>query len=204
MYSSMRSRRESYLPGFSARTFSVSHGGDHTQGKRKSARPIDPKQALHVVLKASVARGALSMLHPKHCGPIHQFTHGLAQRWGIRLYRYANVGNHIHLLIKVPSSAVWQRFLRELAGGIPLIVTGAKKGAPFAKSGKQRGFWDALAFTRIVRLGRDFEGMGRYLIKNLFEGAGIPVNQLLAQGARILSVGKVGFSSCGPPVIAIH
>ena len=59
---------------------------------------------------------------------------------------------------------------------------------PLPKNETQRSFWDTLAFTRIVQFGRDFKGMGRYLIKNLFEGAGISVKKLLSEGFRILSV----------------
>ena len=145
----VRAKNESYLPGFNSKTASISHGGEHRLGKRKTVRPIDPKQALHVVLRSSQARGELSMLRPRNSGPIHDFTHALARRWGVRLYRYANVGNHIHLLIQVPSRAVWRRFLRELAeAGIAILVTGAKKGAALAANSTGRGFWDHLAFTR--------------------------------------------------------
>ena len=195
----MRAKKESFLPGFNSRTASIAHGGEHTHGKRKSVRPIDPKQALHVVLRSSRARGELSMLHPRHCGPIQGLTQRLARRWGVRVYRYANVGNHIHLLIRVPSRAVWQRFLRELAGGIAIIVTCAKKGSALAPNASGRGFWDHLAFTRIVRFGRDYENVGRYLIKNLFEAAGVPMRKLLAQGYRICMVSKDGVLMGAPP-----
>ncbi|MGK5085190.1 hypothetical protein WDW37_18025, partial [Bdellovibrionota bacterium FG-1] len=90
-------KKEFYLPGFNLKTASVSHGGEHTLGKRKAVRPIDPKQALHVVLRSSKARGEFSMLHSRNCDPIQRFTQKLAKRWGVRLYRYANVGNHLHL-----------------------------------------------------------------------------------------------------------
>ena len=192
-------KKESYLPGFNSKTASISHGGEHTLGKRKTLRPIDPKQALHVVLRSSQARGEQSMLSPRHCDKVQEFTAKLAKRWGVRLYRYANVGNHIHLLIKVPSRAVWKRFLRQLAGGIALIVTGAKKGSPLARNSTGRGFWDHLAFTRIVQFGRDYENMGRYLIKNLFEAAGVPVKKLLAQGYRVCVVSKDGVIIGAPP-----
>ncbi len=132
------------------------------------------------------------MLHPKHCDHIYDFTEALAKRWGVRLYRYANVGNHIHLLIRVPSRIIWKRFLRELAGGIAIIVTGAKKGASLNKNETGRSFWDHLTFTRIVHFGRDFKGMGRYLIKNLFEAAGVPMKALLAQGYRIMRIESDG------------
>ena len=188
----MRAKKDSFLPGFNSKTATISHGGDHTQGKRKTRRPIDPRQALHVVLRSSLARGELSLLHPKHCDPVHIFTHKLAKRWGVRIYRYANVGNHIHLLIKVPSRAVWQRFMRELAGGIAIIVTGARKGLALAKNDNGRGFWDGLAFTRIVHFGRDFVNVGRYLIKNLFESAGVPMKKYMARGFRVISVSRDG------------
>jgi REP element-mobilizing transposase RayT len=195
----VRPNAQSFLPGFSSKTAAISHGGEHAQGKRKIRRPLDPKQALHVVLKSSLARGANSMLHPKHCDHIHDLTQRLAKRWGVRLYRYANVGNHLHLLVKVPSRAIWQRFLKQLAGGIAIIVTGAKKGAALSRNPSGRGFWDSLAFTRIIYFGRDFDRMCRYLIKNLFEAADVPVKKLLAQGLFILSIGKDGVVSGAPP-----
>ena len=132
------------------------------------------------------------MLHPRNCDSIQRFTQRLARRWGIRLYRYANVGNHIHLLIKVPSRAAWRRFVRELAGGIAIIVTGAKKGAALSTNASGRGFWDHLAFTRIVSFGRDFAHVGRYLIKNLFEACRVPMKKLLAEGYRVCTVSRNG------------
>lgn len=195
----MRLNTAPHLPGLSARTQSRAHGGDVAKGRRKTARPIDPKQALHVVLRSSQARGAHSLLHPKHCDPIHRLTQKLARRWGVRLYRYANVGNHLHLLVKVPTRAAWRRFLRELAGGIAILVTGARKGAGLPRNESGRGFWDELAFTRIVQFGRDFEGVARYLIKNLFEAAGVPMKKLLARGFRVCVISRDGVISGAPP-----
>jgi REP element-mobilizing transposase RayT len=128
------------------------------------------------------------MLNSQFCQPIHDFIHQLADHWGVKVYRFANVGNHIHLLIKVPSRATWRRFIRELSGGIAIIVTGARKGAGLKKNESGRGFWDELVFTRIVKFGRDFVGVKTYLAKNLFEAAGIPMKKLLAQGYRIVTI----------------
>ena len=192
----MRIKKESYLPGFNFKADSIAHGGDLRRGKRKIIRPIDPKQAIHVVMRSSRACGRYSLLHPKHCNRIHAFTEKIALRWGVRVYRFANVGNHIHLLVKVQNRGAWKRFIRELAGGIPQIVTGATKGRglgrredmDIAESAK-RGFWDGLVFTRIVHFGRDFEKVARYLIKNLFGAAGVPVKKLFALGYSIMSLG---------------
>ena len=77
-----------------------------------------------------------------------------------------------------------QSFLRELTGSIAIIVTGAKKGAALAQN----------------KSGRDFKNVGRYLIKNLFEAAGIPMKKLLAQGYRVCRIGKDGALE-GAPLI---
>lgn len=180
-------KKQSFLPGLNFKTLPKAHGGDLAKGKRKSRRPLDPKQALHVVLRSSKARGEHSMLRPKHCKSIHDFVHRTGKRLGIKIYRYANVGNHLHLLIKVPNRTLWRRFSREIAGGIAIIVTGAKKGAALKKNSLQRGFWDHLTFTRIVSFGREFKTLCDYIVKNLFESMGVPVKKLLAQGYQLLS-----------------
>jgi REP element-mobilizing transposase RayT len=200
----VRAKKESYLPGFE-KTPGAQHGGDLAKGKRKTFRPIDPKQALHIALRSSKARGSLSMLHPKHCNSIERFVQKTAKRWGIKLYRYANVGNHLHLLIQVPTREAWKRFSKELSGGIAQIVTGAQKGAalnrdnnPSIPESAKRGFWDHLLYTRIVSFGRDFNGMCRYIIKNLFEAASVPVKSLLKQGLRLLMIDRDGTLSSAP------
>jgi REP element-mobilizing transposase RayT len=150
-------------------------------------------------MRSSKAKGELSMLHPKHCNHIEGFVRKVARKWGVRIYRYANVGNHLHLLIQVPTRAAWQRFSKEISGGIAQIVTGARKGIALTRSKDnslpvtaQRGFWDHLLFTRIVSFGRDFNGVAKYLVKNLFESAGIPMRKLFEQGYRLLLVDSDG------------
>lgn len=181
------------MPGFRQLKTSAAHGGERSRGRRKTMRAIDPKRPLHVVLRSSKATGRWSMLSPAHARPIHDLAHRIAARRGIRLYRFANVGNHIHFLILAPSRTAFQSFMREISGAIAIAVTGARKGSALdRKKGATRGFWDHLAFTRIVSWGRDFERMGRYLVKNLFESVGIPMKKLLAQGIRVASVGPDG------------
>jgi REP element-mobilizing transposase RayT len=183
----MRIKKESLLPGLKLPSASTAHGGELSKGKRKTFRPLDPKQALHVVLRSTRATGTQSMLHPRNRQPIQDFTQKIAQKLGVKIYQFSNVGNHLHLLIKFSSRAIWKRFLRELAGGIAMIVTGAKKGIACPKNESQRGFWDFLAFTRIVKFGRDFENLCEYLLKNLAEAAGVPMKKLLAKKLSLSS-----------------
>ncbi|HAR44159.1 MAG TPA: hypothetical protein DCS07_16265, partial [Bdellovibrionales bacterium] len=138
----------------------------------------------------------------------------LKTRWGVSVYRYANVGNHLHLLIRAKSRSDWQGFIRELSGGISMIVTGARKGnalersksAGLAESAK-RGFWDHLVFTRIVSWGKDFNHVARYVLTNLWEGAGVPVRKFLEGSYKVLGLSEEGgvlvHSRLNPDLLAL-
>lgn len=186
----MRAKQMSFLP-----RLSVEHGGALGRGRRKIARPIDPKAAVHVVLRSSLAKGHLSLLHPRHCEHVERYARQIAARNGVRLYRFTNVGNHLHLLVKTPTRKAFQKFLREVAGAIAMIVTGARKGAGLRRNETGRGFWDQLAYTRIVRWGRDFRNLELYFIKNLFEAEGLLTRRMKAAGVQVIPL--VGWT--GPP-----
>ena len=171
----MRARQLSFLP-----KAQVEHGGELRKGKRKTMRPFDPRRAMHIVLRSSRARGDWSMLRPKNRDNVERLTRAIAKSRGISLYRYSNVGNHLHLLVRARSRKAFQSFLRELTGTIAALITGAKKGNAIGK------FWDRLAYTRIVTWGRDFRNLELYFIKNLFEAAGLLTRKAKAAGLRVI------------------
>ena len=179
----MDSKKQTSLPGFNQKTAARAYGGDHTKGKRKEQRPFDPKQALHVVLRSSMASDTYSMLSPRHCNKISDLIDKLKKRWDVSVYRYANVGNHLHFLLRAKSRKNWRGFIRALSGGIAMIVTGAKKGKAFKQLKRNgtsgRAFWDQVVFTRIVRFGKDFDHVAGYVLTNLWEGLGVPVRKIL-------------------------
>jgi len=142
------------------------HGSNLRDGKRKIARPLDPKRAIHLILKSSQARGAHSLLQPRYAKRIKNLIEVTAKKYGIKIYQFANVGNHLHLLVKAPARLEFQNFLRVISGKIAILVTKAKKGQ---KNGK---FWDHLAFTRIVNWGKDLNRITYYFIKNEIESFG--------------------------------
>lgn len=175
------------------------HGGEVGLGKRKTRRPFDPKQALHVVLRSSKAKGRHSLLHPAHCNNVRDLLERLKVRWDVTVYRYANVGNHLHLLLRAKSRKDWQGFIREFSGGVVMLVTGARKGKGLSRArsrsaprSSERGFWDHLVYSRIVRFGRAFRLASDYVLTNLWEAAGVPVRKYLARGYRVLEVSDSG------------
>jgi REP element-mobilizing transposase RayT len=156
-------RQLSFLP-----KIRLDHGGATAKGRRKVARPFDPKRPLHLVLKSSRACGSWSLLHPKNAPQVEEILRSNARKHGVRLYRVMNVGNHLHLLVSAKTRTAFQSFLREMAGAVAFRVTGAKKTHPIGGR-----FWDALAYSRIVTWGREFKALHDYLIKNAFEAAGV-------------------------------
>jgi hypothetical protein len=121
----------------------------------------------------------------RHRDQIESLLHRAARKYGIRVHRFANVGNHLHLVVSMGAResvgtdarigetryalarARFSSFLRQFAGTVAFAVTGASKSNPVGR------FWDGLAFTRVLHWGREFEAGMRYLVKNLFEAAGL-------------------------------
>jgi REP element-mobilizing transposase RayT len=158
---SRRKNQLSFLPDIK-----LIHGGTTRAGQRKIARPIDPKRPMHVVLKSTRARAELSLLHPRNAKRVQAETIRLGNYYGVRVYQYANAGNHLHVLISGKTRKTIQNFMKALSARLALLVTGARKGKAFGK------FWDSTFFSRVVNWGRDFTGMRFYVLKNELEAEG--------------------------------
>jgi REP element-mobilizing transposase RayT len=143
------------------------HGGDIRRGKRKLARPFDPKRALHLTLRAERAKDEWSMLRIEKARAIRTLVWKLAAQNKIKIHQFANSGNHLHFLISAKDHAGFKRFLRTLTALVSRLVTGAKKGNPIGK------FWDALAWSEIVNWGRHFFNVRYYVIQNELEAEGL-------------------------------
>lgn len=86
-------------------------------------------------------------------------------RFRVKIYQFANVGNHIHLHVKASERKDLADFLRVLAGRIAVTVSGARKQV------KRIGrFWDHLYWSRLVKSGHDFRMVNRYIFANRIEG----------------------------------
>ena len=168
----MRPRQLSFLP-----RPEIEHGGDYRKGTRKTRRPFDPKRALHVTLRSSRARGAGSLLRPAHKWRVYELLERTARRRRIRVYRFANVGNHVHLIVQARTHADLKAFLREFAGVVAVMVTGAVKGRP-------EKFWEGRPWSKIIEWGRQFQNATRYVLLNVMESSGSRDRKLLSRLER--------------------
>ena len=162
-------------------------GGAHLKKSHaKKARPIAIKKTMHLTLRSSKAKGKYSLrLNKDRINRIEKVVRSQAQKFGVEIFRYANVGNHLHLLIKPNYRLGFIYFLRAISGIISRIALGAERGqsklkakiALGAKSGtakliEKNQFWDQRPWTRILFTWTEFKNVKKYVEQNFNEAAG--------------------------------
>lgn len=152
---------------------SSEYGGNSRRGFRKIKRPFQSRRPLHIVMRSKRARGEWSFLHRKHKHLISVLLKVLAKDCGLRIYKFENVGNHLQLLAKFPSRQALRKFLRVFTQRLVFLVTGARKGQPKGK------FFDAIAYSRIVFGGREFQLTKKILSEATTDAFGFDRNTIL-------------------------
>ena len=142
----------------------------------KVPRPIALKRTMHVVLKSSLARGDRSFLHRDNSKAIQRIINSHAVTCGVKIYRFANSGNHLHLLVRVFSRVSFRRFIRATTGLIARYILKKERGSKSESSenseAKRQGFWDARPYSRIVEWGKDYLATSRYVGRNVVDAFG--------------------------------
>lgn len=136
-------------------------GGSLLKGNAKRARPLDTKLPLLITLRATKG----GMRTPKCYKKVNDAVYDTAAKYGFKIYKYSNVGNHLHILLKLSKLQLWSAFIRELTGKIGLIVK-----MLLNSEGK---FWMFRPHTRIVRGWRKaFKIAKDYVELNILEAEG--------------------------------
>jgi REP element-mobilizing transposase RayT len=139
------------------------HGGAVRPHRRKLERPVSTRRPMHVVLSSRRARGEWNLRG--HERPIRKALRDMARRFGVRVYEFANVGSHLHMLVRARRREAFQNFLRSFAGIVARRVTGARRGRPAG------AFFSGLAWSRVVSWGRDCLGVRHYIFRNEIEAS---------------------------------
>ena len=155
----------------------TAHGGTVRAGRRKLERPVSTRRPMHVVLSSDRARGPWSLR--RHHRAVRETLREMACRFDVRIYEFANVGSHLHLLVRARRRQAFQAFLRSFAGIVARRVTGARRGRPAGP------FFNGLAWSRVVAWGRDYFGVQHYIFRNAIESVvGPEVRRAIEQGTR--------------------
>lgn len=135
-------------------------GGQLLKGNARESRPTNSKLPLHLVLRS---HGRISMRNPLLFNAINEIVERVARKYGVKVYEYANAGNHIHLLIRVTKRQLWSAFIREITGRIAL------KTKRFGRT----KFWIYKSFTRVVSgWKKAFNSVRDYVTLNRHEADG--------------------------------
>jgi hypothetical protein len=157
------------------------HGGAIRQRRRKLARPVSTRRPMHLTLSSQRARGPWSLR--RHERAVAEVLRASARRHNVRVYEFANVGSHLHLLVRARRREDFQAFLRSFAGLVARRVTGSRRGRPLEGG----PFWSALAWSRLVAWGRDYMGVRHYIFRNRIEATdGSAVRRALELGAELV------------------
>ena len=167
-------------------------GGALLQGQRKSLRPLTSKDAIHFVLRSSLATGKNSFLQTRNRKVIDAILTSFAKKFAVRIYQRSINSNHIHLLLKITNRVLYRAFIKAITGKIASHVMGQKSFKAFSKMKEtaQRGygskykgsghkpklqqrFWQYRPFSRILSWGRDFKTCMQYLKQNTLEAFGV-------------------------------
>ncbi|MEO5667476.1 MAG: hypothetical protein ABIR96_05415 [Bdellovibrionota bacterium] len=182
--------KQAALPGLEFKK-QLSFGGSLLKSSHaKISRPLSSKQALHIVLRSDGAKNDRSML--RHERVIKNTLIKLGRKHGVKIYRVANAGNHLHLLVRFTQRRGLQNFLRGSCGLIARKMLGAERGRakkwdtylkPGVENSKatprdrptlpvRESFWSQRPFTRIVSWGQDFNSVLAYVKLNTLEALG--------------------------------
>jgi REP element-mobilizing transposase RayT len=143
-------------------------GGSDLKGNAREKRPFHKHMFSHLVMRSRLAIGERSLLRAAHKKIVEEIVRGAARLFSVKIERFVNVGNHLHILIKAPNRPAQANFLRTISGRIVRQVMGVEKGSP----GRFEKFWDSKPFTRLLAWGRAFRAVTHYLSLNSLEAIG--------------------------------
>lgn len=122
---------------------------------------------MHLVIRSSLAKGAHSLRRKDK--EVFKIVQKQARQLGVKLYKYANGGNHLHMIILPLSRTAFNKFVRAITGLIARLILSTERGRPTPDNIQ---FWDKRPFTRILEWGADFYKACDYLLKNTLEAYG--------------------------------
>lgn len=163
-----------------------------TRAGRAGARPLSTRESMHLVLRSSRAKGDWSFLRPRNSIRVKAIIEKFAFIYGVQILSLVNVGNHLHLHIRLGNRFGYAPFIRAISGAIVVAVCGHarwSKKMSLGTHGEARGvaalaagdvgaalaagrFWDHRPFTRVVVGFQAARRMVDYLRINEMEGWG--------------------------------
>jgi REP element-mobilizing transposase RayT len=141
-----------------------------TRKGRARGRPLAVKNSMHLVLRSSHAKGDWSFRRSINRKKIEAVFRKFSVRYAVSIVSIANVGNHIHLEIRLSSRFTFKPFIRATTAAIAMAITGRNRWT--TDKIKRVKFWDYRPYTRVVMGFKALLGLRDYIRINQLEGYG--------------------------------
>lgn len=145
--------------------------GSDMNGKRKTARLLNPQLGIHLVLKLN--EGLPLFFNPRNKTLREGFIK-VAHKFGITVYQLVLNGTHVHVYLKIKSRKDYVRFIRALT---------SKLVAYFSRILRKKlsKIFNGRPFIRMTTWGREVQYILKYLKKNERESG---VKQIVAMPTK--------------------
>jgi REP element-mobilizing transposase RayT len=148
------------------------YGGKYfrTRKGRSRPRPLSTQASIHLVLRSTKATGLWSFLHKNNQAKVRAILQKFSRKYAVRILSFANVGNHLHLQIKLSNRFAYKPFIRAITAAIAMAVTGWSR---WTKVIDGERFWTERPFTQIVTAFKYHLNLRDYIEINKIEGFGM-------------------------------
>ncbi len=128
--------------------------------------------SMHISLKSTKAMGRYSFQDSRNRARVKRFIEEFSTKKGVLILSMANVGNHLHLHVKLHNRDLYIAWIRGLTSGLAMMVMGLQGLKNLRK--KKLKFWDQRPFSRVIENFKHFLTAKKYLEINQLEGLGLP------------------------------
>lgn len=161
---------------FKLKDYGSEFGGSRLSGRRKTARPLSPRNPLKVVLKADRSKSPhLTQIR----SDIEQRFKYFSKIFRVKIYEIAVCGDHIHFVALFHNHASYVKFIRALTGTLARTFKIKFKFRPW---------------SRILHWGRSLKIAIQYTLQNKLESIGVipyqPRSKDLTRTKRLLRVAE--------------
>ncbi len=150
------------------------YGGDlRKKAAHRGERPLVFRSgSVHITLRSLKAKGVHSFQHHSKRERIRHFVESFSAKKGVQILAFANVGNHLHLHVRLYNKALYKAWIRGLSSGLAMIAMGLE-GLKRLSAAKEK-FWYQRPFSRVIQSVRHFLNTKKYIEVNVLEGMGMP------------------------------
>jgi REP element-mobilizing transposase RayT len=137
------------------------YGGEllkRRRGRAHGGRPLTTRTTMHLVLRSTKAVGEWSFKQKTNESRIEKIISRFAAKYGVHIHSLANVGNHLHLHVKLGNRYTYRPFIRAVTSAIATAVTGTNRWNSMREQFlRKQSKQNSINSNGVVNKGREFD-----------------------------------------------